>query len=245
MKSMRSSLLSGRVRRAGAFGAAIFALSFAACADDGIQGPGGGDGDGAVTFYVGNPGQASAALVPAALSVAGSLPPVEPEQIASLAIEVSLIEAHRTVPDGSASGTTPWVEIPLDPPVIIDPAVLAAGGFEVITTADLPAGDYDNLRLTPEAVTVQFQTSSSTTPIVVGNHSYDPAPATHDVTVPSGRIQIPTAHFTVDDGGGVVLIMWDVDETAASINATGSGMILLRPVFVEGDEEDEEELPGG
>ncbi|MGH7541002.1 MAG: hypothetical protein ACRELC_08390, partial [Gemmatimonadota bacterium] len=90
-----------------------------------------------------------------------------------------------------------------------------------------------------------FQTSSSTTPIIVGNHEYDPAPATHEVTVPSGRILIPTAHFTVDGGGGVVLIVWDVDATAATINATGSGKILLRPVFVEGDEEAEDQLGGG
>lgn len=230
---------SGRPWRGNALGAALLALAFAACSDD-VQGPGTG-GDGEVDFYVGNAAQASAAMAPAlALSLSGALPPVEPEQIASLEIVVETMEAHLS---GSASGTAPWVDIPLDAPLILDPATIAAGEVDLLTSAVLPPGDYDNLRLIPESVTVQFQTSASATPIIVGNQEYAPAPAVHDVTVPSGRIQIPTAHFTVGAGGGTVLILWDAGETAASINATGSGMILLRPVFVEGSDDDEEELP--
>lgn len=246
MTSARSILGSVRPRRASALGMAALALFFAACSDDTIGGPGGGSGSGEVTFYVGNAAGASPAIAPTVMkSLASSMPPVAPEQIASLEIVVSLMEAHHSMPGGSASSTAAWVGIPLDAPVIIDPTTIAAGEFEAITSASLPAGDYDNLRLIPESVTVQFHGSSSTTPIIVGNHEYAPAPATHDVTVPSGRIQIPTAHFTVDDAGGVVIILWDADETAASINATGSGKILLRPVFVEGSAADEEELPGG
>jgi len=232
----------GRSARAMALGAALLATAFAACSDD-VQGPNGAGDDGEVTFYVGNPGQASAAFIPAlAWSVSDALPPVEPEQIASLEIVVSVLEAHQS---GSASGTAPWVNIPLDAPLIIDPLTIGAGQVEVMTSAVLPAGDYDNLRLIPETVTVQFLNSASSTPIIVGNHEFAPAPAVHEVTVPSGRIQIPTAHFTVDGGGGTVLILWDADETAASVNATGSGKILLRPVFVEASEEDEEDLPDG
>lgn len=243
MRSMRYNLLSGRARRLSAMGVALVGLSVAACSDADVQGP---VGDGEVAFYVGSPAGGSASIASDIMrSVASSLPPVDADQIASLEIVVSMMEAHHSNPGGSASSTTAWVDIPLDAPLVIDPATLAAGEVEAMTSAVLPAGDYDNLRLIPESVLVQFQTSSSTTPIMVGNHAYDPAPTEHEVTVPSGSIQVPTAHFTVDAGGGVVLILWDADETAASINATGSGMILLRPVFVEGSASEEEELPGG
>lgn len=247
MRSMRSSVMSGHGRRAGALGAAAIALSLAACSDDGIQGPDGNGGDDTspVTFYVGNPVQGASSLAASLrASLVGSLPPVDPEAIASLEIVVSLIEAHRAGPENSASGTPRWVDIPLDPPVVIDPATLEAGEFQVMATADIPEGDYDIVRLIPESVTVQFQTSSSTTPIVVGKHEYDPAPATHEVTVPSGRITIPTANFAVGAGGGLVLIVWDPEETAATVNATGSGKILLKPVFNEGSQSAKNQIGG-
>lgn len=228
------------------------ALAIGACSDGGTTtGPPGDDSDGSgsdgeVTFYVGGAAQASASMSPRVrASVSGARPPVDPEQIASLEIVVSTIEAHRAGGSGSATTTPAWVGIDLDPPVVIDPAVLGAGQFEAMAEGDLPPGDYDNVRLIPESITVQFQTSSSTTPIVVGNHEYAPAPATHDVELPSGSIKIPTAHFTVDDNGGILVIMWDADATAASINATGSGMILMRPTFVEGPSSVEAELEGG
>ncbi|MGH7540475.1 MAG: hypothetical protein ACRELC_05710, partial [Gemmatimonadota bacterium] len=125
--------MTDHARHVGALGAAAVALSLVACSDDGIPGPDGDEDTGPVTFYLGNPVQGSAALMPAALaSVAGSLPPVEPEQIASLEIVVSLIEAHRAGGDGSASSTARWVGIPLDPPVIIDPATIDAGEVQVM-----------------------------------------------------------------------------------------------------------------
>lgn len=251
MRSIRSSLMFmssqvrplGDARRVGAIGAAALALSLAGCSDDEIAGP---PDTGPVTFYVGSSDAASASLVSAALaSTAGARPPIDPEAIASLEITVGLIEAHHISTPGSATTTPTWVGIPLDPPVVIDPATLAAGEVEAFASGQLPAGDYNNVRLIPESVTVQFLTSSSTTPLVVGNHEFAPAPATHPVTVPSGEIRIPTAHFTVDGNGDVVLIVWDVDETAADVNATGSGTILLRPVFVEGSEQAENQLGGG
>lgn len=240
MRSMNKTRPPAFALRRGLLGVAALTLSVGACSDD-VQGPvGAADGD--VVFYVGNSGQASAAIASSILASASrTLPPVDPDRIESLEIVVSLMEAHHSNPGGSASSTSAWVDIPLDAPLIIDPATIAAGEVEVMTSAPLPAGEYDNLRLTPESVTIQFTSSASSTPIMVGNHTYEPAPVTHDVTVPSGRIQIPTAHFVVD-GGGVVLILWDADATAASINATGSGKILLQPVFVEGDGDG---LPGG
>ncbi|MFQ5948895.1 MAG: hypothetical protein ACE5KX_08550, partial [Acidimicrobiia bacterium] len=181
-------------------GALAVALPLTACSDSLTTGPG-GEEVGSVTFYVGNPGRTSAATLPAALaSVAGAMPPVEPEQIASLEIVVSTIEAHWAGSSGSASTTPRWVGIDLNPWLNIDPATLDAGQVEEIWEGDLPEGEYDNVRLIPESITVQFQTSSSTTPIVVGNHEYAPAPATHDVQLPGGfdkGIKIPTAHFSV------------------------------------------------
>lgn len=215
------------------------ALPLGGCSPAGPEGP---EGPGSVTFYVGSPGQASAAILPGArASVAGGRPPVEADQIASLQIEVGEIEAHR-------SGGGGWVSVGLAASVTIDPPTLDAGEVAVMATTALPVGDYDNVRLIPESISVQFLTSSTTTPIVVGNHEFDPAPATHEVELPGGLdtgILIPTAHFSVSEDGGVVLLMWDADATAASVNATGSGMILLRPVFVEADEEVEGGLVGG
>lgn len=136
----------------------------------------------------------------------------------------------------------------LDPSVTINPPTLDAGQVAVMTTTTLPLGEYDNVRLIPESITVQFVTSSTTTPIVVGNQEFAPAPTTHEVELPGGLdtgILIPTAHFSVTEEGGVVLLLWDADATAASVNAAGSGLILLRPVFVEADEEVEEDFVGG
>ena len=223
--------------------AGMFALAvpLAACSD-GATGPDGdGSGDEApVTFYVGNPGPASAASVSGArASVSGARPPVDASQIASLEIVVESIEAHQS---GSATGTAPWVTVDLNPSVVIDPAVLDAGEVQAMTETELPVGDYDMVRLIPESITVQFQTSSSTTPLVIGNHEYEPAPTEHSVEIPGGLdkgILVPTAHFTVENDGGVLLIMWDADASAASINATGSGKILMRPVFNEADPGDE------
>lgn len=234
-----SLLFTERARAAGTYLLALslagaLALSSVACSDGTTatgpdDGPGGDEGS--VTFYVGNPGQASASIGPSArASVSGARPPVDPDQIHSLEIMVESIQAHMTT---SATGTPPWITIDLDPPVMIDPATLELGQVAVMTSAEMPEGDYDIVRLIPESVTVQFQTSSSTTPIVVGQREYAPAPAEHPATVPSGRITIPTAHFTVDDGGGAVMIVWDAEETAATVNATGSGMILVLPVFNE------------
>ncbi len=220
-------------------GALALAVPLSGCSPPGPAEP---EGPGSVTFYVGDPGGASAdVLTGPQASIAGGRPAVEADQISSLEIAVAHIEAHQ-------SGGGGWIGVDLDPSVTINPPTLDAGQVAVMTTTTLPLGEYDNVRLIPESITVQFVTSSTTTPIVVGNQEFAPAPTTHAVELPGGLdtgILIPTAHFSVTEEGGVVLLFWDADATAASVNATGSGLILLRPVFVEADEEVEEDLVGG
>lgn len=248
---------SGAARSLGTLAAIAFALPFLACSDGATTGLGldGPDGDGSdsdpvadeqpgtTSFYVGNPADASAAVVPGALasvSGAGGQPPIRGDQIFSLEIEVVRIEAHREAGGG-------WIGFDIDPPVTIDPATLNEGEVEVMTSEDVPEGDYDKVRIIPESITVQFQTSSSTTPIVVGRHEFDPAPTEHDVQIPGGNdkgILIPTGRFSVGENGDDLVIVWDADESAATIIATGSGKLLMRPVFVEADEEEEAALLG-
>lgn len=240
MISRRERTHTARSRGLGALCAVACTLPFLACSDGGAVGPD-GDADqqpGVTTFLVGNAGPTAAATVaPAArASVSGSTgqPPIRGDQIASLEIVVVQIDAHRSEGGG-------WVEFAIDP-VTIDPATLDAGEVEVMASEDVPEGDYDKIRLIPESITVQFQTSSTTTPIVVGNFEYDPAPAEHDVEIPGGMdkgILVPTAHFSVGPNGDQILILWDADASAATIVATGSGKLLMRPVFVEADEEEE------
>lgn len=215
-------------------GLLALSLPLGGCSDGATTGPGGngGEAEGSVTFFVGNSGSASASIAPSAqASVSGARPPVDPSQILSFEILVEAIEAHRK--GGSATTTPPWVSIPLNPSASIDPAALDAGEVEVMADADLPVGEYDMVRLIPESISVTFQTSSSTTPIVVGNHEFAPL-VPHAAEIPGGLdkgILVPTAHFSVEPGVNQVTIMWDADATAASFNATGSGKILVRPVF--------------
>lgn len=171
---------------------------------------------------------------PPSFSVNGLRPPVAPFQIHALSIAVDRVEAKPA----EGPWSTVWARGEGEDPLTFDLAALEAGELELVAAAELGAGAYENVRLSVSSAWISFEEA-----VEVGNVTYAPYTEIeeHDLTIPSGVIKIPTAHFEVgEEEGGVLVIVFQADASAAAIAATGSGRLLMRPVLVEGDEELEE-----
>lgn len=184
-------------------------------------------------------GSASASLAPAFYAaVASAMPPVALDQIASIDITLTKVQALPQGGDEDAEDAG-WVTLDLTAPATVNflslPTDAATGGLE-IARGDLPEGTYGNLRLLYSAATITFKE-----PVTVGRVTY-PANEAIPLTIPSGKesgIKVPTASFTVTaESGTTIKVVFDAAASVRKIIATGADKIIMPPVLTAGESED-------
>lgn len=181
-------------------------------------------------------GSASASLAPAFYAaVASAMPPVTLDKVASIDITLTQVQALPQGEDEEAE-TGGWVTLDLTAPATVNflslPTDAATGGLE-IARGDLPAGTYGNLRLLYSAATITFKE-----PVTVGRVTY-PANEAIQLTIPSGKIKVPTASFTVTaESGTTIKVVFDAAASVRKIIATGADKIIMPPVLTASESED-------
>jgi hypothetical protein len=147
------------------------------------------------------------------------------DNVEALEVSISRIEARRS--GGPEAGGEPWISIGLETPVLVDLLTLPAD-YErglLVAREELPAGTYGQLRLNISEASVVFRNSFR-----VGNTAYA-AGERIPLTVPSGRIALQGATFTVtEEAGAEIGVVFDPDASVRKIVATGSGKLSISPV---------------
>lgn len=164
---------------------------------------------------------------------------VSPSQVDSLLIMVTSISF---LADTSDVATDPeaedccsyWIHLGLTDPVWIDLASLPDETTTplIIAAGDVPVGMYRMVRLLVGDAYVFFNE-----PISVGNAASFEAGVPHQVTVPSGMqtgIKTNTDFEVTADGDGnplAVNLVFDPASTYNNLHGTGSGKVMLSPIF--------------
>jgi hypothetical protein len=96
-----------------------------------------------------------------------------------------------------------------------------------LVTGELPPGDYAGVRLFVSDVTAWFNA-----PVHVGPAAFEPNVG-YAVVVPSGdQSGIKTDQgFSIPEGGGDVVLVFDEHASLANVTATGNGKVILAPVI--------------
>jgi hypothetical protein len=164
---------------------------------------------------------------------------VSPSQVDSLVIMVTSISF---LADTSDVATDPeaedccsyWIHLGLTDPVWIDLANLPDETTNplIIAAGDVPVGMYRMVRLLVGDAYVIFNE-----PIQVGNAASFAEGVPHGVTVPSGAqtgLKTHTDFEVTADGDGNPLevnLVFDPSSTYNNLHGTGSGKIMLSPIF--------------
>ena len=198
-------------------------------------GPGSASSETRIYLTGGSGSSAQGALAPL-FSVAGG-GPLTLAQIHDFAVEIDEVQAKPE----EGPWETVWSQGEEEDPLQITLEVLQSGEVELLASAEgLPAGSYEHVRFAVSDAWIAFAEA-----VTVGQNTYEAYTdvESYPMKVPSDELKVPTAHFDVsEEGGGTVVIVFDAGESAAKIIATGSGMILMRPVLTEADEEEEAEV---
>ena len=171
-------------------------------------------------------------------AVAAEMPPVALSNVASIDVVITGVQALPVVADTASEAQ--WVTLDLSAPTSVNllalPTDAATGGVE-IARGDLPAGSYGNLRLLFSGATITFKE-----PVKVGQVTY-PANEKIQLTIPSGKVRIPTASFAVTaESGPTIKLVFDASASVNKIVATGADKIIMPPVLtareVDGGDDD-------
>lgn len=166
-------------------------------------------------------------------SSAGLVGRIDLTTVDSLPVTLDRIEFLPAVQDEgdgeNGQDTLSWMALDVED-IRIDLLALPMADEDgvVLVTGDLPVGDYARVRL--------FVTDPMlwlNAPLQVGGaYTYD-AGVGHPVTIPSGtQTGIKTDQgFSVADGGGDVLLVFDENATLANVHGTGNGKVMLAPVL--------------
>jgi len=98
----------------------------------------------------------------------------------------------------------------------------------VLVTGELPVGDYARVRLFVIDPMLWFNTA-----LQIGNaYTYEPDVG-YAVTIPSGnQTGIKTDQgFSIPEGGGDVLLVFDENASLANVHGTGNGKVMLAPAL--------------
>lgn len=215
-----------------AFLAPVVLLSLAAC-DTSTEPVGSGK---ARVVLSGSSASAASVLETANLMAASG--PVSLESVASIDVRVTRVELHRSGDDEAAdsadAGSGGWVSLELSEASPINLLALpgaAEGGIQ-LAAGDLPAGEYQKVRLFFDQATITFSSAVS-----LGNgagaKSYE-AGTTYDLIIPSGTqtgIKINGLNLSVGgDGAETANLVFESGTSVRNINVTGRG-IQMSPVL--------------
>jgi hypothetical protein len=98
----------------------------------------------------------------------------------------------------------------------------------VLAIGELPVGDYAHLRMFVTEPLLWLNT-----PLQIGNAAMFEPDVGHVVTIPShDQTGIKSDQgFSVPEGGGDVLLVFDEDASLANIHGTGNGRVMMAPVL--------------
>jgi hypothetical protein len=159
---------------------------------------------------------------------------VVPSQVDSLFVlvtSVSFLPAESEDSDSTDSADTEWIFLVPDTAIRIDLMALPTDDDSLFVTGELPVGDYRKIRMQVSDAAVWFNET-----ITQGPATLDPN-TEHPVDVPSGSTSgIKTdLGFTVEDDGNAtpaaVNLLFDPSLTFSNLHVTGSGKVMLSPVF--------------
>lgn len=173
-------------------------------------------------------GSGSASLSPAFNVVAAAgLPPVALSNVSSIDITITKVQALPAASDTASEGQ--WVTLDLTAPQTVNflalPTDATTGGLD-LARGDLPAGSYGNVRLLFSDASITFKE-----PVTVGQTTY-PANEKIQLEIPSGKVRIPTAGFTVGaESGATVRLVFDASASVNKIIATGANKVKMPPVL--------------
>ncbi len=142
------------------------------------------------------------------------------EEVTSILVTVAKVEIHKAVAEQQGGGVQvqqqiqqgegEWLSINITEDANPFDLLLIAGLDEVLAVSEVEVGKYTQIRLTIENIEV-----------ALGDGVLQPA------TVPSGELKFVRPFDVVD--GEVTEILFDF-EAEKSVNITGAGKILVRPV---------------
>ncbi len=192
---------------------------------------------------------------------------VDLEDVESITVTLELVEVHRAggdeedgeeeeegeeeeggeEGDGETSmsfGTgnaPPWIDLTVESAELDLLALPVEEGLMVTSEEELPAGEYDGVRLYFSEATITFAN-----PVEVPGPGEDlPAGEPIPLEIPSAAqtgIKVPDAGFTVEEGGStMVVIEFDEGTSVRNLTITGTGAVKMSPVLTPGDETEEEE----
>lgn len=215
---------------------AFLALSLAACGDD-LTGPD-GRGDFALTLAQLDGSSTAASLT----ELSPRLAQVELSSVSSILVTVDAVQVHRVdddeTPENGENGEPGgWIDLDVSETQIDLIGDLSSDASFAVAAGDLPAGDYDGVRFFFSAATISFDPPAQ-------NPSSGEEIAEADLVVPSGAqtgIKVPDASFTVEgEGTTEFAVLFDADTSVQNVNITGTGQVMMAPVLV-GENADEEE----
>jgi hypothetical protein len=157
---------------------------------------------------------------------------VSPDQVDALLVTVTSVSFLPVEAEAEGEGEeSEWIFLTLDEPVQIDLMALPIEEDSPFVTGELDVGDYGKIRLQVSDAAVWFNDAITQGPTTL-------APDTeHPVDVPSGSTSgIKTGlSFTVEEPGegepAEVTLVFDPGLTFSNLNVTGSGKVVLSPVF--------------
>jgi hypothetical protein len=214
------------MRRTVALALLAAAIGTVACSDST-----GVDGTAPVEFSLRMDGSALTTAAFAGALSASMMEGVTPSQVDSLFVLVTSVSFLPAEADSGEVDDSAWVYLVPDTAITIDLMALPTENDSLFVTGELPVGDYGKVRLQVGGAAVWFNETITQGPATLG------ADTEHEVTVPSGSTSgIKTdLGFTVeDDGSGTpaaVNLLFDPSLTFSNLHVTGSGKVVLSPVF--------------
>jgi hypothetical protein len=166
-------------------------------------------------------------VAPIAESATSALGKVPVSDVESLFLTFTSVSFRPVGADDDSTGGG-WQSFMLPAPVTVDLLALPSESDSAVVMAagTLVEGDYEALRFLVSDGSIYFNTT-----ITIGNSTFDPD-TEYEVTVPSGSTSgLKTdLSFSVSDSAQVNLL-FSTTATLDDVTATGSGKVILKPVF--------------
>lgn len=220
----------------GAVAVGLSTLGLAAC-EGGVSGP--EDGARTSVTLTGSEG-GSAALAAGILATETAMSPVDLDAVSSIVVRVDRVQVHRAGDDADETdgngdgdggeGEPAWIDLSVEAQDVDLISDLSGGQTLTLAEGELPAGEYDQVRLFLEGATITF---SEPQPVPGAGDGEITDAALSIPSVARTGIKIPGAGFTVEeDDPTTVEILFEAGTSVQNIVITGTGDVKMTPVLV-------------
>jgi len=136
------------------------------------------------------------------------------DNITEIWVGVSSVEIHKASPDGEQDGDGEWISANISGDNPFNLLALTNGVQEILGDVLIATGNYTQIRLNVDNVTVVFDSGDNTT-----------------AEVPSGLIKFVHPFEVVSLDEGATALLFDFDAAKSVVFAGNSGKILFKPVI--------------